>query len=781
MMASMETKQQTQTDLIFHGHFYQPPRENPLVDIIPKQSSAKPFSDWNELIFDDCYRTNAHSRYLDAFGHVSDIVNNYEYISFNFGPTLLTWINRHHPEIHQKIIEADRLSAKRLGHGNAIAQAYNHTILPLAAKSDAWTQIQWGIDDFQRRFDRDPEGLWLPETAVNPAVVGLLAQAGLGFVILSPWQCQAIQSPDGEWIETNGNTVPYDEPFDIEGTDGNTITAFFYHPDLASGISFGHLLRDADALYRTLVEIVERDRPQLIHTATDGEIYGHHEPFGDMALAALIRKVRTRGEFKLTNYATFLQQHPATRKARLHAGEDKRGTSWSCPHGVSRWYKDCGCHTGGESGWNQSWRTPLRNAFEDLGGKIDAMYTREIDRLFDHHVDPAALLNSYAAVIGDFVDTKSFITGWETRAGTGRVDRRAVAELLEGQRFKHYMFTSCGWFFSDLAGIEPRQNIGYALRAQELYRQFADDDLLGPLLSLLQMAKSNKRHEGTGQTIARSMVNEIGGEAEAGAYFLMNRNFARPDDMVASYGKYRLISFAQKGKDRFTMELLDTKTLRRDKLACEVSVPPGDGYVLRMEIVDFNSTFNHEFTTAQIPPRMLDEVFTWIDHSLSRISDEELQRIASDIRHYSLVIKNGRSAPSETLYIENMGTCLRALRSLFTTPDTLPWVDKRESISYLLAFIKKKGRHQEQEIVRQIFSHEIDRVSHSIMDTGFTYEMGSYLLDLLNVARTQEIQPSITLAQEALYSYVIGDLRTRFETPLTAAVLDQLRTELNFS
>ncbi|PKL10487.1 MAG: glycoside hydrolase, partial [Spirochaetae bacterium HGW-Spirochaetae-8] len=241
--------------------------------------------------------------------------------------------------------------------------------------TDAQTQILWGIDDFTRRFNRAPEGMWLPETAIDSHTIDLLATAGIQFVVLSPWQCKKIENTDGTWKQVHGNDVPYQHAYILEGAHGGKLSAFFYHPELASSISFGHMLRDADAMYRTLEELGRKDSPALIHTATDGEIYGHHEPYGDMALAALIRKVHDGKIFNLTNYATFLEKHPARLGAILHQGEDGRGTSWSCSHGVSRWYKDCGCHTGGEEGWNQAWRSPLREAFDLLGTEIDSTPT----------------------------------------------------------------------------------------------------------------------------------------------------------------------------------------------------------------------------------------------------------------------------------------------------------------------------------------------------------------------------------------------------------------------
>lgn len=783
MIRFMEKTDKQRTDVILHGHFYQPPRENPLVDIIPKQSSASPYADWNERIYDDCYRANAYSRYLDANGRVRTIVNNYEHISFNFGPTLLTWMKRRHPETYERILEADRLSLARLGHGNAMAQSYNHTILPLATVSDMKTQISWGLDDFQRRFGRDAEGLWLPETAIQGTVIDLLVEGGVKFVILSPMQCAAIEDEQGLWKEVNAQSVLCNEPFLITGQQGKTISAFFYHSGLASGISFGEMLHDADAWYRQLLDMRAKEHLSLIHAATDGEVYGHHKSFGDMALAALIQKVQARNDFFLTNYGEYLERHPARFHARLLSGEEDRGTSWSCPHGVSRWYKDCGCTTGGEAGWRQSWRTPLRTAFDELQQKIDDIYEKEVASLTHSQVDPGSLLAKYGQVISDALTVDAFFSSYGKSIPSELDKRQALAELLEGQQYKHYMFTSCGWFFSDISGLEARQNIHYAIMAARLYQRFTQEDLMTPLLDRLQEAKSNRRREGTGKSIAVAFLNLTSGEAEAAAYFLMNRELARPDDITHRYGKFRILSYICPHEHQYACELVNTKTLVRYHVLMEVYILHNNEYALHMDIEDEQGREKqqNEFTNEHIPLRMLDEVFSWIDRSLSKVCDEELQHIASDIRHYMLLVKNGRVSLFESLYQENMGTCLRTIRSLFTTPNTIPWTEKRESISFLLEFIKQKGRQYEHDTVTKIFSAEVYKISQAMRKEGFTYEQASYLLDLLVLARDHGIQPSITRAQEVLFPYIIGEQKNFFVTPLVKQILDHLAVALNFS
>ncbi len=764
----MERKINSPTPLILHGHFYQPPRENPLTQLIGKQSSAAPYADWNERIHDDCYRANAFSRYLNAEGQIVDIINNYSYISFNIGPTLLSWIEKYHYSTYQKILEADAASLQRLGYGNAIAQAYNHTILPLDAPSDALTQIQWGLDDFFFRFQREALGMWLPETAINPTVVSLLVSMGVKFVILSPYQVKAIEQPDGRMKDVQASQVPYERPYLIQGSDNTELAAFFYHGDLASSISFGHMLRSADQMYESLLSICRTEKPQLLHTATDGEIYGHHEPFGDMALAALIKKVESKNDFEFTNYAKILSTTSATLHAVLHQGEEQKGTSWSCSHGVSRWYKDCGCNTGSLPGWNQKWRTPLRQGFNEAASFIDTTYAEQITALLGTTIDAQKLLRAYIKVVSQQMDISAFFDQWEIEADV----RPKVAKLLAGQLFKHFSFTSCGWFFNDIGGLEPRQDIHYALTALQLYKEFGSEDAMQRLLQTLSGAKSNTAKTLSGKTIAVELLKKTAAEAEAAAYFLLNHTVARPIDRKQWYGIYKLISFSKEEEQPYRIEICNTLTLTQSILYADAHIDADNGYIVDLSGFD-SSGATQQFTPDDIPPRMLEEVYHWIDLSLSQISDEGLYRIARDIRHYSLLMKRGRLAPAENLYVENMGTCLRAIRSLFTTPDTLDWQHKKTSISYLLSFIQLRGSTPERRIAERIFTDEIERISKEIDTKGFTEEKGNHLLDVLSIALAHGFKPSMTKAQEAIFPLLGNNT--------SSPSLTKLHTALNFS
>lgn len=755
MIRGMETL--NKTSLIFHGHFYQPPRENPLTGIIPKQPSAKPYSDWNERISSECYAANTDSRYLDKSGRIVSITNNFEFLSYNFGATLLSWLYDKQKDVYEKIIEADHNSIIRLGHGNAMAQGFNHSILPLDPIRAAKHQILWGLDDFSSRYQRGAEGMWLPEAAINPTVVQLLCEAGVKFVVLSPWQCKSIEGTDRKMVDLNGTPAPFDKPFILDGANGGSVVAYFYNPTLAEGISFGHLLRDADNLYATLQNI-KKDfhHPDLINVATDGEIYGHHEPYGDMALAALIRKVRDRDEFTLTNYASFLEQHPAVLHAELHKGEEEKGTSWSCSHGVSRWYKDCGCHTGGEPGWNQKWRTPLRIALNNNADRLSVIFDSRIKQLFKT-LTPDELLNQYGMVACQAISMKNFMSDLEEKYPEIHGHTHEIAAMLEGIKNKHYSFTSCGWFFNDLAGLEPEQNIAYALYAINLFQQYSQEKLLPLFLKDLQKAKSNDPTKGDGMSIAQKILKEIPGEVEACLYFILNQRIAEPELKNYTYGRYQLLNYTY-GDDFPQLNIFDTISLR----TFEVSTIIGDGnslssfeFYMAVRNMDDNTIQKISVNNANIPPRMLDEAYSWIEHSLSIVGDMELIQIARNIAHYSMLSKNSKYLPMATLFIENIGTCLRALRSHFYTPNTLKWNTKKESIKQLIEFIKKRGRMSEIEAIEQIFSEESRRIAQKIKKDGLSQTTLVYTINFISLTLDEKIEMDQKSLQDSVYPYVI--------------------------
>ncbi len=494
--------------LCIHGHFYQPPRENPWIEEIERQDSAVPFHDWNERILKECYEPNCHARIVDGHNRITDIVNNYAQISFNFGPTLLSWLEKKAPEVYRHILAADRESVQRLGHGNAIAQAYNHMILPLANERDRDTQIVWGIEDFKRRFGREPQAMWLPETAVNEATLAALIARGISWIILSPTQAQSVRKlGGGAWKQVADGSIDTTRPYrcyvnkDRAKTPRPYLDIFFFNAGLSGEISFGNLLNDGDRFAERLNQafIPEEKRPQLVNVATDGETFGHHRKFGDMALAYALRKAREQYGFTVTNYGAFLSQFPPEWEVALKPGPHHEGTSWSCAHGVSRWKDDCGCKVQWQSSWNQRWRKPLREALNLLRDKLATLFASQGARFFH---DPWTARNDYIAVIMDRGAENS--TGFLQRTAARPLTRDEqidALKLLEMQRQAQLMFTSCGWFFDDVSGIETAQILAFADRALYLAKSFTAEDLEIPFTAKLAEAQSNIAGCGTGKDI----------------------------------------------------------------------------------------------------------------------------------------------------------------------------------------------------------------------------------------------------------------------------------------
>ncbi|MDQ7782999.1 MAG: DUF3536 domain-containing protein [Desulfomonilaceae bacterium] len=474
--------------ICIHGHFYQPPRENPWLESIEHQESAHPYHDWNERIAVECYTPNAHARILDEQGRLRQIINNYEYMSFNFGPTLLSWLERHVPHTYRAILDADRASSARLsGHGNAIAQPYNHMIMPLASTRDKVTQILWGIEDFTTRFNRAPEGMWLPETAVDAETLDLLAQYGILFTILAPTQARRFRlSPADAWTRVDGSALDPSVPYLCGLPGGRTISLFFYDAPISHAVAFEKLLDSGDEFQKRLMAAFssQANRAQLVHVATDGESYGHHHRFGEMALSYAIEKILADPAVQLVNYGYFLQGHPPTAEAEFI--ED---SSWSCAHGVGRWSRDCGCSLSRRSDWNQRWRGVLRESMDLIRDRVDELFERETASLVK---DPWELRNRYIRVVLDHhSNPEEFLTsaaGRHLSAG----ELRTLSALLEMQRNRMLMYTSCGWFFDDISGLESRQVLRYAARVLQLAEPW-DPDLQPDFLTHMASALSNLR------------------------------------------------------------------------------------------------------------------------------------------------------------------------------------------------------------------------------------------------------------------------------------------------
>jgi len=491
--------------ICIHGHFYQPPRENAWLEYVEWQESAYPYHDWNERVTTECYMPNTSSRILDKDGYIDQIVSNYARISFDFGPTLLDWMEKSNPDVYRAIIEADRQSRQYFsGHGSALAQAYNHMIMPLANHRDRYSQVVWGIRDFQHRFGREPEGMWLPETAVDLETLDIMAELGIKFTVLAPRQAKRVRRiVTQSWRDVSGARIDPTRAYVINLSSGRQINIFFYDGPISNAVAFEDVLKSGDAFAKRLTDAFsgKRNWPQLVHIATDGETYGHHHRFADMALAFALQRIEKDSLAKITNYGEFLEKYPPT-----HEVEIIEKTSWSCVHGVDRWWSDCGDATGSGNHpeWHQKWRTPLHNAFDWLRDNLAPQYEEKARQLLK---DPWAARDGYIDVILDRSreNVSNFFGKYAARE-LNETERITALKLLELQRHAMLMYTSCGWFFDEISRPEPVQVIQYAGRVVQLAQDLFGDDIEEDFLKILEQAKSNIPEQGDGRRIYETLV-----------------------------------------------------------------------------------------------------------------------------------------------------------------------------------------------------------------------------------------------------------------------------------
>ena len=478
-----------------HGHFYQPPRENPWLEAVEPQLTAHPYRDWNERVTAECYRPNAAARVVDHRNQIIAIVDNYQRMSFNVGPTLMSWLEDHAPDVHEAVIAADRASLARFGgHGSAMAQAYNHLIMPLATARDRATQVRWGMVDFTRRFGRAPEGMWLPECAVDTASLEALAAEGIAFAVLAPHQAKAWRPPGGAWRTTS---VDPGRAYRCALPSGRSIDLLFYDGATAQAVAFERLLADGHQIIARMTRRgpVEGGGPTLCHIATDGETYGHHHRYGDMALAWALQQVEQGWNgTRLTNYAEFRARVPATWEVTIN-----EHSSWSCVHGTARWRDDCGCNSGGKPGWNQQWRRPLRDTFDWLRDQAAAALDNAGRLLFK---DPWAARDGYIGVLlARTPAARDRFLAEHALHALDHGERVRALSLMEMARHAMLMYTSCGWFFDDLSGIETVQCMQYAARVAELIDEVGGAPIEPELVDRLSAASSNLAEEGDGRRV----------------------------------------------------------------------------------------------------------------------------------------------------------------------------------------------------------------------------------------------------------------------------------------
>jgi alpha-amylase/alpha-mannosidase (GH57 family) len=630
--------------ICIHGHFYQPPRENPWLESVEVQDSASPYHDWNERVTMECYAPNAAARIMDSTNKIQEITNNYSKISFNFGPTLLFWMKEAMPEIHEAIISADKVSLQRYGgHGSALAQVYNHMILPLANARDRYTQVLWGIRDFQWRFGRVPEGMWLSETAADLPTLETLAELGIRFTILSPFQASRVREiGKRNSRDVNGGQIDPTRPYLVRLPSGRSITVFFYDGPVSQAVAFEQLLTSGEAFAGRIMSAFNdrRNRDQLVHIATDGESYGHHHHRGEMALAYALHYIESNNVAQLTNYGQYLETHPPSHEAQIH-----EKSSWSCVHGVGRWMADCGCNSGGRAGWNQGWRTPLRQSLDWLRDELAPLFENRAKELLR---DPWASRNDYIGVILDrSEENRERFFAEHAQRQLADSEKVTVLKLMELQRHAMLMYTSCGWFFDEISGIESVQVVQYAARALQLAREIFGKDLEGEFLARFEGAKSNLPEHGDGRCIYEkfvkpAMIDWPKAEAHYAISFLFQQyaektrlfsfRFEAEDRQLLSAGKTRLAV----GRTRIHSEITqESEVLSYAVLYLgEHNLTGGIRQFESQEAYDaMFREIKAAFDAADYPQtiRLIDAHFAGTPCSLKSLFKDEQRRILSEI------------------------------------------------------------------------------------------------------------------------------------------------------
>jgi alpha-amylase/alpha-mannosidase (GH57 family) len=659
--------------LCVHGHFYQPPRENPYLEAIELQDSAYPYHDWNERVASECYTPNAKSRILDGEQRIVELVNNYARISFNFGPTLLSWMAEKAAKTYEALRDADKSSRERFsGHGSAIAQAYNHMIMPLANCRDKITQVKWGVRDFEYRFGRLPEGMWLPETAVDTETLDVLAANGIKFTILAPRQAKRIRKRGSRsWQDVSGDRVDPSRAYLVQLPSRKTITVFFYDGPISQGVAFERLLDNgqhfADRLMSGFSDA--RQWPQLVHIATDGESYGHHHRFGEMALSYALHHIETNKLAQLTNYGEFLERHPAD-----HFVEIVNNSSWSCVHGVERWRSNCGCNSGGHAGWTQEWRAPLRAALDWLRDALAPLYEQKAGPLLK---DVWAARDQYIQVVLNRSEENvlNFLGNHGTHPLTSE-EQVAALKLLEMQRHAMLMYTSCGWFFDEVSGLETVQVMQYAGRAIRLAQDFGAAEIESAFMERLAAAKSNLPEHADGKRIYEKWVKPafVSTDQLAGHYAISSLfesyaertriycyNVQREDYSLEVEGKQKLAV----GRATFSSEITREAAslgfgvlhLGDHNLACGVKHfdPLEDYNNIKKTLAD---CFARADTTCAL--RVLAEAFSSNTFSLRNLFRDEQRKIVDIILNDSLA---SAAAAYRAIY-ENHAPLIRFLNEM---------------------------------------------------------------------------------------------------------------------
>ncbi|MBX0332238.1 DUF3536 domain-containing protein [Pontibacter sp. HSC-14F20] len=764
--------------ICIHGHFYQPPRENPWLNEVELQESAHPYHDWNERITAECYARNTASRIQNGKGQIVDIMNNYARMSFNFGPTLLEWMEKKAPDIYQSILDADKESQKRFsGHGAALGQVYNHMIMPLANERDQHTQVIWGIYDFRKRFGRDPEGMWLGETAANTATLEVLAEHGVKFTILSPYQARRYRKIDQkEWHNAEGAKIDPRRPYRCTLPSGRTIALFFYDAPVSQAIAFEGLLESGEKFAHRLTTTFDENSndPQLMHIATDGETYGHHHRFGEMALSYALHHIEQEQLAKITIYGEYLELYPPKYEAEII-----ENTSWSCMHGVERWRSDCGCHTGGHDDWNQAWRAPVREAFDWVRDQLEPLYEQEMHKL---GADPWQTRNNYIQVIMDRDEerVREFMYS-QTNRNLSKVEQIKFLKLLEMQYHALLMYTSCGWFFDEVTGIETMQDILYATRALQLAKDLSGEDYEVPFVEFLKRARSNNKDYGNASKAYYKIVQPTMLDLlRVGAHYAVSSLFADSPDELPLYS-YKATSEYYEMLEAGRQRLAIGKAFIRSSVTWEevdvsfAVLHIGDhqlfGGVRKYVSPDAFATLHHELSTA-FEKGNITEVIMLLDkhfesHNYSfwhlfrddqkKILDQVLEQTMRALEHdFQQVYDNNyplmaaiksvdmnlpRPLQITVDYIVT-GRLLEALLSVQADVDTM---------LKLLKEVERMGVKLDEDAVNYAATTHVEQAMHHLEENPDDTAHMRYLTELLTVLNGSKLQPEYWQSQNIAF------------------------------
>lgn len=775
--------------LTIHGHFYQPPRENPWLEAIELQPSALPCHDWNERVNNECYAPNSVSKVVNHNNEILRLVNNYEYMSFNFGPTLLSWMEEFAPAAYERIIKADISSVeKHNGHGNAIAQVYNHIIMPLANELDKQTQVKWGIKDFECRFGRKPEGMWLAETAVDDDTLRVLEENGIKFTILSPFQAKRIKKlsdNDSSWEDVSwGNIDPARSyRYNIKSAPGKFIDLFFYDGAISKSVAFDELLRDGNKFINRLTEGIshERNYPQLVNIATDGESYGHHTKFGDMALAYIMSMKIEDSDFTVTNYAEYLDKYRSDWEVDI-----KDVSSWSCSHGIGRWCTDCGCSTGGHAGWNQSWRSPLREAMDYLRDSVTPIFEEFGSKYF---TDPLATRFNYIDVILDrsITSVKKFQKEYFI-PDLSETNKVMAMKLLEMQRQAMLMYTSCGWFFCEISGIETVQIMKYAARVIQLAKEFTDKDFETNYLKILSKAQSNYKEMGNGRDIYEKYVRpSIITEKQIVCLWAVSsvyQDLSGEEDVYCYNIKKKSYKKVQKGDSQFVIgnvEIQSKVTLENHNLTFALlQYSDGDFHCTIKEYdSDFADRQKELVRIFMLNPlteiiRAIDEYFGKQYFTLKDIFIEERRKILQILMKgrlnefantYEDIYNEGKSS---VMHLQALGldipnefkiaaqyTLTRQFNELFA--DSNGFIDDNviQAAGDINFEAKKIGIVLDKTPTSKFFSRKITQNINRLV-YGMEYQQAEVTQELLDTIDKLDLRVDISDAQNLFYSRVVS-------------------------